>query len=408
MIRTISIEELVIGMYVKDVTWANSAYKVKTQGLVKSQKIINQLKDQGVVSLVVEDEPAINTNDASTSTEEPNANVQALADKQPTDKAPLLKLSKIKPRSLEDEFSQSCDLYANATDNAKEIFDDINSGKPLNAGAINAFAGAITESVIRNEYAMAILTRIRDKSTYQWEHAINCAILMCGFSLYLGLKKETAAQITLGAILHDIGNAKVSQGILNKPTKLTENDISVIQKHVMWGYDACKKDGLTNKIVTDIIINHHERLDGSGYPRKIGENKLSKLARMIAIVDVYDAMTGDKPYKAGEQPVNAFRYLMAKNNLFDRALVQQFIKYLGIHPVGSLVKLSDEKLAIVIKGNRDDPMKPLVKVFYNLKHTRYITSVNCDLAKDEKTTIVSPVRPDDYKINIARMIREII
>lgn len=398
MIDTITIDELKIGMYVVDVICSDKNFKVKTQGLVKSKKTIDILKKQGVTSVTVEyDIP-----DETTDNDSKDA---ALSDSNQNNIPP--KSQPIKIKSIEDEFSRSCIIYGAATENIKNLFTCASLEQGVNTNAINDLASEITESVIRNEYAMAILTRIRNKSSYQWEHAINCAVLLCGFSLYLGLKKETTILITLGAMLHDIGIAVVPKGVIEKPGKFTKNDMDVMKKHLKWGQEIYKKNGIPQKIVLDMIINHHERLDGSGYPRGLDETNLSKLAKMSAIVDVYDAMTGDKVYKQGEQPINALRYLIAKNDKFDRGLVQQFIKYIGVHPVGSLVKLSNETLAIVIQGNRENPLNPVVKVFYNMKHRSYITSKKYDLTKGD-VSIIESSRPEEYDINLSKVIREIL
>jgi len=398
MIDTITIDELKIGMYVVDLTCSNSDFSVKTQGKVKSQKTIEQLKKQGVTKLVVEiPDPKPEEQESELTETEDDSNEQ---------QEPLVNQHK-NTKSVNDEFSRSCNIYDSASENVKNILSSGASAQRLSVSAIKELANGITESVLRNEYAMAILTRIRHSSTYQWEHLLNSGVLMCGFSLYLGFPKETIQQITLGAMLHDIGVAKVPRGIVDKPGKFTKNDMDVMKKHVAWGQMICKEDDMTDKVILDMVLNHHERLDGSGYPRGLGEEKLSKLARMIAIVDVYDAMTGDRTYKKGDQPINVLRYLMANNKKFDRGLVQQFIKFLGIHPVGSLVKLSDEKLAIVVQGNRDEPVKPKVKIFYNLKHQRYITSKECDLTKVD-ISILASIRPEDYSINLPKVIRQVI
>ncbi len=399
MIDTITIDELKIGMYVVDLTCSNSDFTVKTQGKVKSQKTIDQLKKQGVTKLVVE------IMDVETPAEEDEEQKIDSAETQ-EDQEPLVNQHK-NSKSVNDEFSRSCNIYDSASEDVKGILASGSSAQKLSISAIKALANNITESVLRNEYAMAILTRIRHSSTYQWEHVLNSGVLMCGFGLYLGFSKETLQQVTLGAMLHDIGLAKVPRGIVDKPGKFTKNDMDVMKKHVAWGQKICKEDNMTDKVILDMVLNHHERLDGSGYPRGLDESKLSKLARMIAIVDVYDAMTGDRTYKKGDQPINVLRYLMANNKKFDRVLVQQFIKYIGVHPVGSLVKLSDEKLAIVVHGNRDEPVKPKIKVFYTLKHQRYITSKECDLSKVD-TKILACVRPEDYRINLPKIIRDVI
>jgi HD-GYP domain-containing protein (c-di-GMP phosphodiesterase class II) len=160
-------------------------------------------------------------------------------------------------------------------------------------------------------------------------------------------------------------------------------------------------------LMLDMIINHHERLDGSGYPRGINIEKLSRPARIMAIVDVYDAMTADRPHQAGDEPINVLRYLLTNKQLFDTELVQRFIKCLGIHPVGTIVKLTNERLALVLEGNTLNPIKPKVKLFYNAKHRHHVTPKNIDLNDpNQALKIVASVKPLDYQINVSRLLKE--
>ncbi len=393
-LKTLSITDLKIGMFVTTVILNDSKNKVKNQGRVNSQRTIESLIKQGVTQVIIKCEHDENN-------EAPQADI---AEKKPTS-AELQ--SNTASCSLEEEFARSCQIYDNTTQCIQDLLNRAQNQQNLSPEAISLLAGEITNSVIRNEYAITILTRIRHHSTYQWEHATNCAILVCGFALFLGLNKKTAQQMTLGALLHDIGLAKVPKGIIDKPTKLTSNEMNVVKKHLLWGHQLCKRDGFTDPIIMDMLINHHERLDGSGYPRGMKQEKLSKLARITAIIDVYDAMTGDKTYKKSQQPINALRYLLSNKDKFDQNLVQQFIKYLGVHPVGSLVQLSDDKLAVIVEGNRSEPLKPKVKIFYSLKLQQYVKAKDCDLTTSLETIIAS-VRAEDFNINSAKVIRDTV
>jgi len=387
MLKTLNIDELEVGMFVKHIVLKDSNHKVKNQGVVNSARTIDMLKKQGVTSVVIE--------------------CDAEKEKQVGNDKPAESALQEERKTVEEEFKKSCAVYDEASETVKKLFSASLGPQSLSSEAVSKLAGEITESVLRNEYAITILTRIRNSSTYQWEHAINCAVLICGFGLYLGLKKETVEQMTLGALVHDSGVAKVSRGILEKPGRLTQSEMAMIKKHIVWGIELCKREGFDSPIVIDMTANHHERLDGSGYPRGIKGDKISKLAKITAIVDVYDAMTGDRPYKKGEHPLKIFRFLLNKKAQFDQSLVQQFIKYLGVHPVGSLVKLSNEKLAIVIEGNRIDPLKPKVKIIYNLKSERMTNASNCDLTHED-VTIESSVKAEDYGINLAKIIRDMV
>ncbi|MDG1751385.1 MAG: HD-GYP domain-containing protein [Thalassotalea sp.] len=379
MLKDLTIDELKVGMFVKDIFLKDSDHKVKNQGVVNSQRTIELLKKQGVARVVIDcDQSELPSTDSDD----------------------------VDETTLEKEFSRSCDIYDQSTEKVKELLLNASTAKPLSIEAMAELAGEITNSITRNEHAMTILTRIRQKSNYQWEHAINCAVLICGFSLYLGFKKGTVQELTLGALLHDIGTAKVSRAILEKQEKLTKNEMSVVKKHVFWGVELSKREGFTSPILIDMLVNHHERLDGSGYPRGIAGDKISKLSRITAVVDVYDAMTGDKPYKKGMLPQAVFRHLLNEKNKFDPDIVQKFIKYLGIHPVGSLVELSNNKIAVVIEGNRIEPLKPKIKVIYSLKLNSYTKPTDHDLTEEE-FVIVNSIQASDYQINLNKVIRDI-
>ncbi len=407
MFKTLPISDLKTGMFVTTVILQDRKNKVKNQGRVNSQRTIDSLKKQGVTEVIIqyEEDEEIQQNGTPT----PSQDNQQLSKQNPTEQpqSSSKKDSTVEPCTLSEEFTRSCEIYDNTTRNIQDLLKRAQCQQNLSPEAINLLASEITDSVVRNEYAITILTRIRHHSTYQWEHATNCAILVCGFALFLGLNKQTAEQMTLGALLHDVGVAKIPKGIIDKPDKLTSNEMSVVQKHLAWGHQLCKHDGFTNPITMDMLINHHERLDGSGYPRGIKNEKISKLARITAIIDVYDAMTGDKIYKKGQQPVKALRYLLAQKEKFDQTFVQQFIKYLGVHPVGSIVELSNEKLAVVVEGNRKEPLRPKVKVFYSLKLQHYLKPKDCDLASDP-AKIIASVQAEDYNINSDKVIRDII
>lgn len=381
---TLNIEELCVGMYVQDIILHNNQHKVKNRGTVNSNRTIAMLKKQGVVQVVVQMTP-----------EEAEQLVKSR--KEITEEQV----------STDEELTRSCQIYDEATENVKQLLLDTSSQKPLSPQAMSAIAGEITESVLRNEHAITILTRMRQRSQYQWEHAINCGILICGFAVYLGLKKATVKEVTLGALLHDIGTARVPKAIIDKPDGLSTSEMNVVKQHVFWGIELAKKEGFASPIIIDMLVNHHERLDGSGYPRGITKNKLTKLSRMTAIIDVYDAMTGDKPHKKGELPLTVLRHLLTQKDKFDANLVQQFIKYLGVHPVGSLVQLSNEKLAVVMEGNRTEPLKPKIKVVYSLKLNKFVTPINHDLT-EEDFSIIACVHPDDFQINLNKVIRDIV
>ena len=404
MLIALPISELTPGMFVDSVTKQHeglNSIKIKTSGLVRNQAIIKRLVTEGVLELLID----FTKGDA------------AIPDKYKPKSAPSQKSttssSKTKPPAvkpaitLEQEFAKASINFEQHNRKLQALYGDVTTGLSVNLKVIDEMANDIVSSVFRNTSAMTILTRIKDKHSYNWRHMINCAIFTAVFAKYLGYKEEAVQQLAMGALLHDLGQAKLPQGIISRPSKLTSSEMDIIKRHVAQGLGLVKGEKGITPLILDMIVNHHERLDGSGYPRGIRAEKLSRPARMMAIVDVYDALTGDRPHQEGDEPINALRYLLANKELFDAELVQHFIKCLGVHPVGTIVKLTNERLALVLEGNKSNPIKPKVKLFYNAKHGHHVTPKDLDLNEpDQSIKIVSSIKPLDYQINLARLLKE--
>jgi HD-GYP domain-containing protein (c-di-GMP phosphodiesterase class II) len=314
--------------------------------------------------------------------------------------------SAVAEKSLKQEFAEASQQFDQHSQQLKSLYNDLTIGVKLDVSLLNQVSNEIVDSVLRNSNAMAILSRLKDKDGYNWRHMINCTILMSVFAKYLGIKNEQIQQLALGAMLHDVGHTKLPQGIINKTENLNELEFKALKKHVVQSLGLVKGESGISPLVMDMILNHHERVDGSGYPRGLSGSKISKPAKMMAIVDVYDAMTSDRPHQNGEEPIHALRYLLANKHQFDAQLVQKFIKCLGVHPVGTIVRLTNDRLALVLEGNKQSPMKPKVKVFYNTKHKHHITGKDLDLnVVGDEIKVVASVRPSDYELNLSRLLR---
>ncbi|MEL0634024.1 HD domain-containing phosphohydrolase [Pseudoalteromonas carrageenovora] len=400
MLITLPITELTPGMYVDSVTKQHegiNSIKIKTSGLVRDKSIIQRLVSEGVLELLID----FTKGDAAIPAKyKPQNKPKTFNSQQKADKTPIA-------ITLEQEFAKASVNYDQQGRKLQSLYGDLTSGLSLNVKVLDEIASEIVSSVFRNANAMSILTRIKDKHSYNWRHMINCAIFTAVFTKYLGYKEPLVQELAMGALLHDLGQAKLPQGIFSKPSKVTNNELIAIKKHVAQGLGLVKGEKGITPLMLDMIVNHHERLDGSGYPRAIQGNKISRPARIMAIVDVYDAMTADRPHQDGDEPINALRYLLANKHMFDAELVQHFIKCLGVHPVGTIVKLTNDRLALVLEGNKLNPIKPKIKLFYNAKHSHHITPKNIDLSDHtHDIKILASVKPLDYQINLSRLLKE--
>lgn len=410
---TLPIEELKPGMFVDSVHKQKSGaeVKIKSRGMVRDDAIIARLVANGVVELNIDfaqsDIPV--PEKYQQPQEKPDA-AEAESKKQTTqqksDRTTKSPSAKEKVISLEEEFANAARQFEQHNKQLQMLYGNLTAGMQVDMTLINDISQEIVGSVLRNTNAMAILTRIKDKEGFNWRHMINCAILVTVFAKYLGLGKKVIEQMAIGAMLHDVGHTKIPQGIIDKSGPLNKLEMKTMQRHVAQSLGLTRGAPGITPLMLDMIVSHHERLDGSGYPRRLQGMQISKAARIMAIVDVYEGMTAERPHRDGDEPLVALRYLLANKAQFDPVLVQHFIKCIGVHPVGTIVKLSNERLALVLEGNRGAPTAPKVRVFYNTKHMHHITAKDIDLNEQDKIKIASTVRPLDYQINLSRLLKD--
>ncbi|PRO67377.1 HD-GYP domain-containing protein [Alteromonas gracilis] len=389
MIKKITIDQLVPGMFVHQILEQKGALTVKSQGKVTSTDVVNTLKKRGVKTLAIDTDKSFKVSESSSSISSNSV------ENEPAEKI----LAPIKSVSLEKELNRATKLHQQGKDIQKLLLENVQKETPFDTSIPKAFSNKLVESVDRNPDALLCLTKIREKDDYLLEHSLNVAILLANFGKYLGMSEEEMQDLSYAGFLHDLGKIKIPDEILHKPGRLTESEMEVMKGHVKHGVDYLETMDIAAPLV-QAISEHHERLDGLGYPAGKQGDAISKAGRMLAIADMYDALTADRVYKPGMSSQKAFAILMSDAPFrLDKALVQQFIMCLGVYPVGSLVLLSNERLAMVLE-QKDSPLTPLVKVFYSVRNSHYLTPRDIDLSVDKTVSIVKAVIASDYKIDV--------
>ncbi|MBA6336717.1 HD-GYP domain-containing protein [Colwellia sp. BRX8-7] len=389
MIVEIEISGLLKGHYVVDIAKQRGAYSLTTPGHIKNIKVIANLRSRGVESLLIDT--------SKTLTFDADNNIVGRIKETPlpaSNKSPIiLEISKAKKL-----FNQSKEIQ-------RQVFSDAQQGRNINLTPVIEITNKTIDTVFKNADALACVINIRKKDEYLLEHSVSVSVLMTIFARFLKIDKKIIQLLSVGAFLHDVGKINIPDSILNKPGKLTEAEFTIMKSHVNHSIKIIESTPGISELSLEVAALHHEKLDGTGYPYNIPKEKITKYGRMIAICDIFDALTANRCYKEGYSHIKAFSILrsLAQKEHLDQRLVDLFIKCMGIYPVGSLVELSSNKLAIVESRNDGDPINPNVRSFYNSLDGRYVMAEDINLS-DNEDFIVRGVRADDFDLDMNKII----
>jgi HD-GYP domain-containing protein (c-di-GMP phosphodiesterase class II) len=204
---------------------------------------------------------------------------------------------------------------------------------------------------------------------------------MVSLAKQLGMKEDDTREAGMAGLVHDLGKAMMPLAVLNKPGKLTDGEYTIMKSHPEEGHRMLVEGQGVGPVPLDVCLHHHEKMNGKGYPHGLRGEQISLFARMGAVCDVYDAITSNRPYKAGWDPADSIQQMAswAKEGHFDEAVFQAFVKSIGIFPTGSLVKLKSGRLGVVIEQNPQSLLTPLVRVFFSTKANEPIPQTLLDL-----------------------------
>ena len=381
MINEVQITELQVGHYVVDIVKQQGSYNLTQAGHIKSELIINKLKSKGVTSVLVDSSKSI---------------LQASEQQSPDSRnntPVILEITKAKK------------IFSEAKNIQKKVFDDALNGRPIELEAVIEITNKTIDAIIKNSEALACVINIRNKDEYLLEHSVSVSVLMTIFAHFIKIDRQIIEQLAIGAFLHDVGKIMIPEQVLNKPNKLTDNEFRLMKSHVDHSIDIMKKTPNISKLSIEVAALHHEKLNGQGYPRQLQDKAINKYGRMIAICDIFDALTANRCYKNGYSHVKAFSILrrLSEQAHLDQRMVDLFIRCMGVYPVGSLVELQSNKLAIVEARNDRFPTKPKVRSFYNTELHHYEMTKDIDLSTSEEK-IVKGVRADDFDLDMNKII----
>ena len=382
MLKKIPVSEVQVGMFLHELagtSWLKHPYW-KSKFLIRTEAELDRLRQSTVTHVWID--VALGSDVVSS----PDAPALPEAAAPEPDPEPTLtpKPPPLPPLSLERAVEKASEIKNYAKLEIKGLYEQARLGHAITTAHLAPLVSDISESVLRNPGVLTSLSRLKHMDDYTYLHSVTVCALMVALGQRLGLDDDELRVAGMAGLLHDVGKAKIPLHILNKPGKLTPEEFEVVKQHPRDGFDMLAgESGASGEASRDVALHHHETLSGQGYPEGLAGEQISLMARMGAICDVYDAITSNRPYKAGWEPSQAIHSMAgwAKAGQFDQRVFEGFVRSVGIYPTGSLVKLQSGRLAVVLEQHPTWALTPRVKVFFSTAFKLYIVPQIVDLAR---------------------------
>ena len=419
-LQTLSVQQLKPGMMLHSIAQQSGRLMVKSKGKIRHKGTIEQLIACGVKSVRIETEKPkeavkpkapvvakvfkeapVAANDEVPSPEFDTIDLGSDSDfgeQEPMHEA-VSEPSKGRKTALEDTEQ----LVIDCKNLHQKMRVNIEKNLPIDFSSSKKLVTQLHESLMQDQDALLCLSMIRNDGEYLSNHAMHVAILLCHFANYLGMSNKDCQRLALLGYFFDIGMVQVPREILHKQGVPSKDEQKVIQSHVQKSLKLLAPFDLDAELLL-AVEQHHERLDGTGYPNQLQGEDIHKFSRMLAIVDCYDAMTTNRPFQKKSSPAAALKLISNKSYGYDLKLALQFIRCIGVYPVGSLVIMSNKQIGMVIKNHERNALNPTVKTFYSILEGEYVEPEVIDLAKSKsKYNIVKPTLPEHHRLDMGRV-----
>jgi putative nucleotidyltransferase with HDIG domain len=379
MLKKISVDQLTVGMHLKEFcgSWMEHPFW-RTGFVITDPKDIQTIHASSIKEVWIDSSKGLDVSPGSIVVTEVESEAQVEAELRQV--AAVQRVTA--PVSISAEIEKAAKICAQSKRAVMSMFQEARMGNAVDTNGARQMVEEISDSVSRNPGALISLARLKTVDDYTYMHSVAVCAMMVALARQLGLDEEQTRLAGLAGLMHDLGKAAMPMDVLNKPGKLTDSEFSVIKTHPVEGYRLLKAGKDVDEVVLDVCLHHHEKTDGSGYPKGLKADEISLFAKMGAVCDVYDAITSNRPYKLGWDPAESLRKMAEwANGHFDGKVFQAFVKSLGIYPIGSLVKLSSGRLGVVVDQTSKSLTTPCVKVFFSTKSNMRIVPEVIDLSK---------------------------
>ena len=310
--------------------------------------------------------------------------------------------------SLKEEIVTAQEVLEEATVKFDLVMRDIELDKMLTLKIIPHFIQPMVESVMRNSDALLLLMQIRNKNNLKHYHAIDSCVMALAFGRFMGMTIDEINKLATGALLFDIGKVKIEESILNKTQPLTNKEYGIVCSHVEYAIKFLKQDETVDEDVINMVLAHHERSDGSGYPNGLKECRIPVYARVAGVIDCYNAMCSPRSYNQTLTPFDAMQELYKfRKKYFQAEIVDKFMDCMGVYPNGSLIEFKSGEVGLVLVQNYSNRSKPQVMILLNSSKIALKTFEVIDMSKPAVSkagkpfVIIRALNKDDFDVDMS-------
>lgn len=396
MLKKIAVTDLKVGMYLHEMcgSWMDHPFW-RTSFVVESADDIRRLRESSISEVWIDVSRGLDIDKPAVVREE--ADVQVEQDLLRAATEPKTVVERV---TRAQEITRAARICAQAREAVISMFHEARMGKAIEARDVEPLVDEISASVARNPGALISLARLKTSDDYTYMHSVAVCALMIALARQLGLDEAQTREAGFAGLLHDLGKMAIPTAVLNKPGKLTDAEFALIKNHPQAGHRMLLASSGASPITLDVCLHHHEKIDGSGYPSGLADAEISLFAKMGAVCDVYDAITSNRCYKTGWDPAESLRRMAEwSKGHFDETVFQAFVKSVGIYPIGALVRLESQHLAVVVEQSERSLLTPHVKVFFSIRSGTRIAPRVLDLSRPGcSDRIVARESPDKWRL----------